>query len=301
MAIYPAHTASSSIAQAYVVAEALGQGLVLSSDGWLVTTRAVVSDIKRSLAVVTADGESHEVIKVVADTATPFIFMKVSGANLTATAFAQADKLSVGQSVFPLARSVQSVTPELYPRLLSTPLLPLVTTRAELVQSSEIVPDRFLLDQALPKAALGAPVATEQGEMIGLVDTYRGELRAIVPLQTLEGIIDQLFSAAEVHRPVLGIMYTQADWVTPFTPGVGEFKGALVNSVARTAPVGLKVGDYIVEIAGEKLLVQSLAARLLQFRAGSKLELTVRRAGSELKIPFVLADSASLAPAKTRE
>ena len=73
--------------QAYIAQDALGQGVVLSSDGWIVTTNQVVSSTKGSYMVATMDGALRPVKLMVEDSHTDLVYLKIDVANLTAAAF----------------------------------------------------------------------------------------------------------------------------------------------------------------------------------------------------------------------
>lgn len=290
--------AEGMLESAYLAQDSLGQGLVLSSDGWLVTTQAVVPDARRAYIVATADGVMHEVTGVVVDPVVPLTYLKVSARNLSATAFVPRENLTLGQRLVVPAIDTQSSSRSFYQVSLvnSSARVP-AAARADLAVSSETLPDRYLIDRSLSDALLGAPVATSQGEVIGLLATYGNEVRAVVPLDTLANIIDSLFTSQEVQRPVLGVTYVQHNWLTPFSADEYGADGAtLIGSSRRQAVVpkgpaeaaGLKDGDEIVAIAGERLVSRSLSSVIQQYRAGAPLDLDIVRGGKSLTVSVTL-------------
>lgn len=304
VSIFSSHAqAASAIDQIYLTREALGQGLVLSSDGWIVTTQAVVFDAKRSYQVAAADGSTHVVQKIVIDPAVPVTYLKIEASNLNATAFAEFNSLAIGQPVVVGTFSTQSVNPAIYLRRLVHLSARVINSRADLVASADVVPDRYLLDQALPAGTLGAPVANLRGEIIGLVGEYTGEARAIIPLDSLNSVIDMLFSKNEVHRASLGLSYLQSEWTELFFPADDKLgQGATVMSSAKrvalpakgpAALAGFREGDRIISIGSDRLGLRSLSALLQQYRPGDRLEFLVARQGKEIKLPVTLGDAAS--------
>jgi|GEM_PF-1628869 S1-C subfamily serine protease len=290
----------SAVSEAYLASEALGQALVLSSDGWLVTTPAVVGDTKKTYMVATAENRLLPVELAVTDPAIPLVYLKVTASNLTATSFAEFANLEIGQSVVAVSLSTQSSSPSVYLRHLSSLQAPVVTQRTDLTMSSETISDRYLLDRALPAGNLGAPIANARGEVVGLAALIGGEIRAVVPLDNLSVMINSLFSSRQVRRPMLGLSYTQANWLRSFLPStVAMPEGAVVTPagkrpavVAKSAAAlaGVKEGDRIIYLAGERLGSRSLSAMLQQYSPGSKIELTIERQTKELKLMVTLGE-----------
>lgn len=304
--VFPARSTKPAtvLDQAYLAPEALGQGLVLSSDGWLVTTQGVVSDSQRQLTVVLGDGRLYPVDFIVLDPVVPLAFLKVNASNLVATAFVAQAGVAPAEAVAALSRVTQSLLPAAYPRYLTHVGARLVSNRADLVVSSETLPDRYLLDAALPPLSRGAPVVNARGEAIGLVADWGGELRSVLPLGSVDAVLESLFSKSQVSRPVLGLGYVQGSWLAALAEAepptgaliMGSPRQPAVAAKGPAAAAGLREGDRLVAIGGERLGSQSLTSLLLNFRPGSRINLTVVRGGQELTVQVTLGEVIGSAP-----
>ncbi len=296
VAMLPAKAGSGSTGQPYLVQDSVGQGLALSSDGWLVTTQGVVAQTGRTYQVASGSGHLYPSELLLVDPVAPLTFIKTSAVGLTATPFADAVSLVVNQPVAVAVLGTQSADPAFYLRHLAHLSAHLVRSSAEVPVSSETLPDRYLLDSPLPPGSQGAPVTTLRGDVIGLVADYGGELRAVVPLDSLGSVIDRLFADHEVHRSALGITYVQSAWLAPFVTSGVPTDGALVTAVRTPAPKtaapggGLQVGDRIVAVAGERVAERSLSSLLQQYRPGTRLNLSVNRGGNELTVTVTLGE-----------
>ncbi len=300
--LFSARTAKVGTAvldQAYLIGEAIGQALVLSSDGWLVTTQAVVPDTKRAYLAATGDGSLHAVTQVVLDPVAPLAYLKVEAQNLAATAFADYGSLAAGQPVIATPQLSQGGSRSTFVRRLVTLEALLPASRAELVTTSEELPDRFLLDDALPRAALGAPVANLQGEVVGLLAGVGEQARAVVPLDSLATVIDGLFSASTVRRPILGVSYAATLALNQFLPEARALRqGALLVAGRRPAVVPgspaaaakLQEGDVVLQVQADRVGPRSLSALVAQYRPGTKLELKVWRQGKERNVTVTLGE-----------
>ncbi|MFH1866650.1 MAG: S1C family serine protease, partial [Patescibacteria group bacterium] len=286
--------------QVYLIKQALGHGVVLSSDGWLVTSAEVVTDLTRNYVVATADGLLRPVELIVKDSAAPFIYLKVKANNLAVAAFVRQGEVEAGESVISLAATEQVVGRTLAVRKVAALTAFSSATTTGLIQSSELITDRYSLDNPLPNGFLGAPVVSLNGKIIGLVGKNDGLLTAIYPLDTLDTVIDTLFINHQLSRPVLGVQYVSLVSTLPYTLNQGDLptSGALLVSrsgqpavVANSpaAKAGLKENDVITHLAGERVNgLASLSYLLNQYRPGSNLTLKVWRQGSEREIVVIL-------------
>lgn len=293
----------SELERAYLAREALGQGFVLSSDGWVVTTQAVVKDAKGSYVVLASDGKLHQAEAVVVDPVAPLVYLKLASSQLTPTPFASFEELTVGSPLVATAYVGHTPAPALYQRNLAHRAARAVGARAELNASSESLPDRYLLDIDLPAGSQGAPIFTAQGKAVGLAIDFDGALRGVVPLDNLGVVIDGLFSGKQVLRPSLGLSYVQERWLAPFSAEVREPDGALVLGSSRrqaivpkgpAAIAGVREGDRILSLAGERITERSVSALLQQYRPGARLLLDVVRDGKPLSLNVELGEVKSV-------
>jgi len=283
--------------QSYLLGEALGQAVVLSSDGWLVTTQAVVADVTKDYVAMPADGRVYKVTAVALDPVAPLAYLKIEARNLTATPFAAPEKLTLNQSVVVITGESQGVGRSWYLRYLAGLFARApVAARADLPTSSEVMPDRYILSESLPAGSKGAPVLNLQGEIVGLAADYGGQLRGVVPLTNLQSVMATLFSEQKAVRPFLGATYIQSTWlITSATlkPGAilsGSAKRAAVVPKSPAAAAGLKDGDNIIAIAEQALGTQSLSLALQRYRPGSTVEFTIERAGRVQQIKVTLGE-----------
>ncbi|MFZ5391308.1 MAG: S1C family serine protease [Patescibacteria group bacterium] len=291
------------IDRVYLWSESLGQGLVLSSDGWVVTTQAVVSNAAKDLVVSTDDGVVHGVEAIVVDSVAPLTYLKIKADNLTATAFANATSLTLGQTVLAIGKNNQSTTPSFYTRRLSNLTVKTAANRSDLVVSSEILPDRYLLDQAVPQGMAGMPISNTRGEVLGLLSKWEGEWRSVVPIGSIASIIDGLFADKQVKRASLGVFYSQASWLKAFTPAdfklaegailLASSKSPAVAAKSPAALAGFKEGDVILAVDNQRLDRISLSAAIQQYRPDNKIEFTVNRDGKTIKLTAQLGAQVS--------
>ncbi len=285
----------------YLVNKALGLGLVLSSDGWLVTTNQVITDINKNYIVTTLDGKLRPVKRVVKDPAAPFIYLKVEADGLTPTAFRRLNEVSQGSLVVAQGILGQGEEVGLAVRRVSA-LLPLniIKNNSSLIKKSEELSDIILLDSGLPDQYLGAPVYSLDNKVIGLAGQSTAGVEIIYPLEIIDQAIDQLFTKGTIERVYLGVNYALLNSVLPFTNKETELPegGAWLVSTGNQSAVvskspasvaGLKANDVILYIEKDRVSgTRSLAYLLQSYKIGTKVNLRVWRSGKEIDLSVTL-------------
>ena len=143
-------------------------------------------------------------------------------------------------------------------------------------------------DAAINTGNSGGALLNARGELVGIptlkfmysYNTVFEGLGFCIPINSIEGFIDQIIETGAVSRPRLGI--TVADIDGPDEPmrkyppiGVQVFT---VEEDGPSADAGLQVGDVITEIDGVRLeSYQMLLKELDKHEAGDKVELKVYR------------------------
>jgi len=299
----------SLLDQSYLARESLGQGIILSSDGWLVTTQAVVQDPKRLLAVALAGGTVYQVENIIFDPVVPLAYLKINASNLTVLPFIDSNTINSGQGVMAMA-AAQGLSQSVYFRHLANINVPIFSSKSDLVVTTEFLPDRHLLDIALPIKNLGSPIISWKGEVIGLATTYEGELKGVLPLDNVGSVMNSLFSEQRIRRPSLGLTYLQTSWLQLPALVVAKLdKGARVTAgskrpvVLPKSPAGLAgivEGDVITSFGGEKVGDRSLSSIMQQYKPGAKVELTLKRQGKDVTLGLTLGEIASPAIAANK-
>jgi S1-C subfamily serine protease len=138
--------------------------------------------------------------------------------------------------------------------------------------------DRLIrLDGGLYPGLLGAAVADAQARVLGIASAaFSRHHGVVVPLATIERVIEALLTHGRVARGYLGIA---AQPVRAQRDGVAV-DGLLVTSIADDSPAaraGLLVGDVIVTLAGEP--AGSLERVRERLQVGAQIELGIARGG----------------------
>lgn len=135
----------------------------------------------------------------------------------------------------------------------------------------------------------GGPLINIRGEVIGINTAIVAEGQGLgfaIPINLAKWVADQLMAKGRVVRGWLGVVIQE---ITPeIAETIGVKEGILISQVAPGSPAekaGLKVGDIIVAIDGEKVReVRELQFRIMKTPPGTEVTLTIIRGGKEQTI-----------------
>jgi serine protease Do len=261
----------------YSFEQAEGQGVVLTSDGWIVTTL----EFSRAFShyEVLVQGELYGVEQIVEDEVTGVSFVKVLANNFPVVSFGNGWDAQIGDQIFIIPTQdavVQTAVMQ-------------ILRKDELVVSSDeptrfVQTERFALDETI-----GSPVANLSGELIGLCVSYEGgEYQTYLSLESILPSFASLLENGEITRAMLG-----AEVINLFSViGLGEelvrgyeygallsgYSAGSVQSAAQEA--GLEPGDIILSVDG--LMVDrnhSLDEYLSTYKIGDEVTLNVDHDG----------------------
>ncbi len=262
-----------------------GFGVIMSTDGWIVTTVAnlsayAVGESAYEGIEVVFDGERYQVEKIVSDTMTDAVALKVSGASGWPTiGVGDSGSLLSGAYIFGVTTDEQ---------MYATNIVQVFSPDEQRhILSAEAFVERWQLQQAIP---VGAPLFGTSGDVVGFVDTEgRGQpLYAFQPFlrQTLRGMTT---AHAGLGATVFDLAtFSNLDASLRQNLTVGAL--LLADENARTALItdgpaavaGLHDGDILLAVDDVQLSrATTLAEILTTYAPGQRATITYMRDGEE--------------------
>ncbi len=270
----------------YKLNESSGQGFILTSDGWIVTSLALVKNYK-DYVVITKDKKILEIDKAVADNLTAFNFIHVQAKDLKVRKFAESQAVKDGSLAVAVnwlgLNSVSSVAG--------------FSQSAGLVKSSDSFSEKLALNEKLPVEFKGSIIFNLAGDALGLVND-KGEVE---PFSHLTGVIKSLFKNQTAGRPSLGVSYIDlSDLIEVNGQNIYWQKGAIIYkadnvlAVKKNSPAekaGLREGDIIVSVDGTALDKDHDLTNIIQDHlSGETINLIILRDGVEKEVRIILGD-----------
>ena len=260
---------------------ALGQAVLLTEDGWALTSAKVGS---RIIDVVATDyqGNSYPIQQAVVDSQSGFAFIKIDGSGMSVV------PLSTKNSFFP-ADSVFSVAQGAF---FTHTLLPSVYDARVPLRSD--LPRRFgQLDDAAHLNS-GAPIFAIDGSLAGVANVD-SETVSVVPISSVRSIVKNAIASEPVAKAQAYISYVSMPDVVPAdlheqAPRVGAYVVSVGRSAASVPLPALRVSDIIVAVNDEPVSARAdLALLMLRMRPAQEVLLSVFRDGQYVRIPMIVS------------
>ena len=271
-----------------------GSGVIISSDGYILTCAHVVSGA--SQITVTIGDTDYTATVVGEDDTSDVAVLKIDATGLTPATVGDSDSLSVGDSVLavgnPLGELGGTVTSGIVSAL----------NRSVTIQgtSSTNTMSLIQMDASVSPGNSGGGLFNMNGELIGLVNAKSSSSDAeglgfAIPINDAIKVAQDLLENGYVSgRPYMGITYiavTDAQTAAQFN--VNAY-GVYVVDVVQGGPAdkaGLKVGDRIVSIDGNEIAQKDdLGTLMQQHTAGDTLSITVARDGQMQTVSLTLGE-----------
>ena len=271
-----------------------GSGVIISSDGYILTCAHVVSGA--SNITVSIGDKDYPATLVGEDTTSDIAVVKVDATGLTPATVGDSDNLKVGESVMavgnPLGELGGTVTSGIVSAL----------NRSVSIQGSSSVNTMSLIqmDASVSPGNSGGGLFNMNGELVGIVNAKSSDSDAeglgfAIPVNDAVKVAQELLENGYVTgRPYLGISYyAVTDAQTAAQLGVNAY-GVYIVEVVKGGPAdkaGLQAGDRIVSMDGSEVATQSDLGTLMQdHKAGDTIEITVARGGQMQTVSVTLGE-----------
>jgi serine protease Do len=275
----------------------LGSGIIVSSDGFILTNNHVVQDAT-DIKVFLSDKREFDAKVVGADPKTDLAVIKLNQGGLTALPLADSAQAQVGDVALAMGNPFG---------IGSTVTMGIISATGRGGLGIEDYEDFIQTDAAINPGNSGGPLIDTHGRVIGvntaILSPTGGNLGIgfAVPANMARYVMNQISKTGKVERGFLGVV---VQGITPDLASamkLNSTKGALVADVAEDSPAahaGLRSGDVITDVNG-KSVEDSRQLQLLisQSSPGAKLDMRVVREGHPIDLSATLAQEPSQKPA----
>lgn len=282
-------------------AEASGSGIIVSSDGYILTNNHVVNSASSSSYYQITEATSVKVklyndeteypaTVVGSDSQTDLAVIKIEKDGLTAAELGDSDSVQVGEFAMALGNPLG---------LQSSISCGIISAKNREVQDSETKSMFNLIqtDAAINSGNSGGALVNADGKVIGintlkLSGTGVEGIGFAIPINSTIPVYNELKTKGKIARPYIGISGIDVDEAKSKRYNVVQ--GIYVQSVenfSAAEKAGLKAGDVIIEANGTAIkTMDELNTIKNKHKIGDKLTLKINRDGKEKEITLTLGE-----------
>jgi len=280
-----------------------GTGVVISSDGLVLTNNHVVADAEQgaSLEVSFNDGRTAAATLVGRDPITDLAVIRASGvSDLKPATLGDSSVLKPGQSVVAIG-SPLGLEGTVTSGIVSALNRPVRTGDSNPTgESQSTVIDAIQTDAAINPGNSGGPLVNMRGEVVGInsaiasLGSSSGQSGSIglgfsIPINQARRVADQLTKSGGAVHAQLGVSVSDIADVT----AQGGAAIAMVTPGGSAAEAGIDVGDVVTKVGNREVdSADALIAAVRTHQPGDKVTLTYTRGGDTRTATVTLGSDA---------
>jgi serine protease Do len=279
--------------------QAAGTGVIIDTEGHVLTNKHVVAEGTKSVSVVTYDGTEYKADIIGRDPLNDLAIIKVQNPkDFVPARLADSDTVRIGQKVIAIGNALGRFQNTVTSGIISGMGRP-VAAGSEYDDEVEQLSNLFQTDAAINSGNSGGPLLNFNGEVIGINTAVAAEAQNIgfaIPINEAKSIIASVQKTGKVARPFLGVQFVMlTDAVAKqFNLSIteGAYIGTSPGTVVADSPAqkaGVKPGDVITKVNDITLTTnRPLTSAISRFAVGDTITITVVRDGKEQQLQVTL-------------
>ncbi len=271
--------------------QGIGSGVIVSSDGYVLTNHHVV-DGAIEIRVETTDNRTFVAKLVGSDRPSDLAVLKIEARDLPVLTLGDSDKVRVGDIVLAVGNPLgigQTVTAGI------------ISAKGRATGLSDGSFEDFLqTDASINRGNSGGALVNTSGELIGvnsqILSPSGGSIGIgfAIPSNMSRMVMDQLVKTGKVRRGMIGVTIQSITHDLAASLNLPAARGALVSSVSPNGPgekAGIKSGDVIIAINDQTIIDSNTLRNIVASTTpGTSVSVTFLRDGREQKVNVILAE-----------
>ena len=271
---------------------ALGSGVIVSSDGYILTNHHVI-DGADQIEVEMTDGRTLTAKVVGADQPSDLALLKVSATDLHPVAVGNSEDVHVGDVVLAVGNPLgvgQTVT------------MGIISAKGRSTRSGSGAYEDFLqTDAPINQGNSGGALVNMKGELVGInsqILSNGGEgnigIGFAIPSNMAKHVMDELRTRGKVTRSQLGVSIQPVTSDMAASLGLKQAGGAIISAIlpgSAADRAGLQRGDVIEAFNGQPARdINALRNHIADAEPGVTADVTVLRDGGEKHVSVKLGE-----------
>jgi serine protease Do len=271
-------------------ARALGSGVIMSEDGYIVTNYHVIGEADK-VEVRLSDGRTFAANIIGGDPKSDIAVIKIDAKDLPVMPLGDTSKLRIGTIVLAVGNPFglsQTVTMGIISALGRSGLG--ITDYENFIQT----------DAAINPGNSGGALVNLKGELIGINTAILSETGGnvgvgfTIPVDLALSVMNSLIKHGKVIRGWLGVTVQDITPEIAKAMNLNSTKGVLIAGVEENSPAekgGVRKGDVILELNSKPVINSSeLRIRIAELPPGTQAKLKVLRDGKETELNVTAGD-----------
>ncbi len=270
---------------------AVGSGVIISADGYIVTNNHVVQEAD-NITVTLNDKRVYKASIIGTDPNTDLAVIKIDEKELPYLVYGNSDDVHIGEWVLAVGNPFN---------LTSTVTAGIVSAKARdinILGTQGSIESFIQTDAAVNPGNSGGALVNTRGELIGInaaiasgTGNYVGYSFAI-PVNIVKKVVADMMKYGKIQRAYLGISYKEIDDQVAKDKGLKVIRGVYVEEVipgGAADQAGVKKGDILIKIQDVPVNSKSQMSEVIgQHSPGDKIVLNILREDKEISIPVTL-------------
>ncbi len=281
-----------------------GSGFIVDPSGIILTNRHVVADPDAEYIIFTNDGQKHPMEVLAKDPINDVAIVKIDGENLPIIELGDSSKVELGQTVIAIGNSLGTFQNTVSVGVVSG-LSRQITAFSEFDHRSQRLRGLIQTDAAINPGNSGGPLLDLEGKAIGInaAMVFGAEnIGFALPINAAKRDLEDLRKFGHIRQPFLGVRYILINEALKKHYNLPCTEGALIISESGpggeavvpnspAAKAGIKEGDIILELRGEKVTIDNpLEDILSKCSVGEMVEVKLLHKGNEKICKVVLGE-----------
>ena len=273
---------------------ALGSGIIISSDGYILTNAHVIGKATKVL-VTLLDGTTYHAKIVGKDANMDIGILKIENGKkaFPHVVLGDSDSIEVGQWAIAIG------SPFGLDHTITTGVISAKGRSIDMGQAGGGNMENYIqTDASINPGNSGGPLCDIQGQVIGVNSAIYSQsggsvgIGFAIPSNIAKKAAKEIVNQGKVTRAGIGAVIQSMNPQMAQSFGLSDTNGALISSVkpgSAAQRAGLKPGDIILKVGGRQVVDSGdLVSKLFAYNPGDKVEFTILREGTTLTLPVTL-------------
>ena len=271
----------------------LGTGIIVSSDGYILSNEHVTGSKYSKCYITLENGNSYDGTVMWSDKDIDLSITKINAKNLEAVTLGKSENIRIGETVYAIGNPIGYE----FRRTVTSGIISAKnrTIKIDEEEQSSYMTDLIQTDATINPGNSGGPLITPNGEVIGINTVKISSAEGIgfaIPIDIVKPIIESFKETGTFEEAQIGIYAYDREVLPYLNKNLNFEKGIYVAQITKNGPADnteLKQGDIITKIDGIELnTMNDLRKYIYTKKPKDEVTLNITRGKVQKEIKIIL-------------